>query len=633
MNFNFKYPFPALLGMLLVVSFFISCEEELTTVGAGVVGSEPFTTGKAVFDVFAYNENVAAVQTNKLGIYQLGTFNDPVYGATEALVTSQLSLPNTNPTFGVSSQSIEDGADSDNSITTIPENETVTEVVLYIPYLTKNTARDTDLDGVEDAFDTLPEDPNNDSDADGVSNRNEQGSNTDPLDPNSVDANSDGLNDTDDTPILADGFARQIELDSVYYNNKTFEEFKDQEVVFNLKVERSTFFLRDLDPNANFQEAQSYYSSQEFSPAFVSDILFNGPVEFSNKEILLPREDDPETPDIDESNSNTKIAPGIRIPLDTEFFQNNILDKEGSAELLSQANFNDFLRGLHFTLTTPGGNHFYLLFDLRQANITISYTYDRYDTNNTVGDTADDGIIEVEANYTLSFLRQANATSPINGNAVNTFNNEAYPAEIANALGSGENAPRIYVKGGAGATAQISLFEPQAGGMEIINEIKANNWVINEANLVFYIDQEALAGQVIEPPRLYLYNQDNNQPLYNPFTEQSVAESLFGRFLNYDGLIERGADGQGSKYTVKITDHINNIIVRDSANAPLGLTLTTDIRFIATAEAILGEGEKNLPITATITPLGTVLYGPNLQATDPEFDKRLKLEVFYTAID
>jgi hypothetical protein len=619
--------------MLLVVSFFISCEEELTDIGAGVVGSEPFSTGKEVYDVYAYNKNVEAVRTNKLSLYQLGTFNDPIYGTTQALVTSQLTLPNANPTFGILSQSREDSSDTDESVTTIPENETVKEVYLYIPYLTRNTTRDTDLDGVEDAFDTLPEDPNNDSDADGVSNRDEQALNTDPLDANSVDANLDGLNDIDGAEILANGFANQVELDSVYYNNKTFEEFKDEEVTFNLKVERSTYFLRDLDPNTNFQEAQQYFSSQEFAPTFVSDVLFSGPVTFSNKEILLPREDDPQTPEIDESNSNTKLAPGIRIPLNPDFFQENILDREGENVLLSQSNFNDFLRGLHFSLTAENNNHFYLLFDLRQANITITYTYDRYNINGTTSDTSDDTVDEEEVNFVLSFLRQPNPVSPITGNAVNTFKNESYPAELMNALDNGENAARVYVKGGAGTIAQLILFEPQEGGMDIINQIKENNWVINEANLVFYIDQERLNGQVIEPPRLYLYNQDNNLPLYNPQTEQSVAESLFGRFLNYDGIIEKSADGNGVKYTVKITDHINNIIVRDSANAPLGLTLTTDIQAVGIANAMLRDGEKDLPVTATTTPLGTVLYGPNLLATDPNYDKRLKLEIYYTQID
>jgi hypothetical protein len=33
---------------------------------------------------------------------------------------------------------------------------------------------------------------------------------------------------------------------------------------------------------------------------------------------------------------------------------------------------------------------------------------------------------------------------------------------------------------------------------------------------------------------------------------------------------------------------------------------------------------------SVVNPLGTILYGSNLPVTDPNYDKRLKLEIFYT---
>lgn len=624
MNLNFKYPFPALLGMLLVLSFFVSCEEELTTVGAGVVDSEPFVTGKAVFDVFAFNKNVEAVPTNTLTLYQLGTFNDNVYGRTEARITTQMLLPRTNPTFGVLTQTAEENAANDNDGTTLPENETVKEVILFIPYLTGATATDRDSDGVPNGLDAEPENPNNDTDGDGVSNIDEVRAGTNPQDPNSVDTNRDGINDTDSVAILPNNFARRIPLDSVYFNNKVYNEFKDESIVFDLKVERSTFFLRELDPNAGFQEAQTYYSSQQFSPAFVSDVLFQGAYEFSDREILLPREDDPETVDVDESLLFTKREPGIRVALDHDFFQEYILDKEGSSELLSEANFTEFIRGIHFSLEAQAGADFMMLLDLTRANITMTYTYERYNADNADNEFKD--ILELDVTFPL-LVRSPQGSRGI---TVNTLINENYPIEVATMLDNGENASRVFIKGGAGTTAQINLFEPQDGGMDIINQIKANNWVVNEANLVFYVDQERLGGQVIEPPRLYLYNLDNNLPLYNPQIEQ-LPGGLFGSF--YDGTIQRASDGRGQKYTVRITDHINNLVVRDSANAPLGLTLTSNLQDTRVGKALLTEGEKNLPISATTVPFGTVLYGPNILESEPNHDKRLKLEIFYTEID
>ena len=633
MNFFDNSATPKFLGMILIFGFLVSCEQDLTTVGAGVVGNEPFTTGQETYDVFVYNKNIEAVQTNKLPIYQLGVFNDPIYGKTNASVTSQMFLSVANPTFGAFSQEKEDKAgNSGESITTIEENETVKEVFLYIPFLTKSIATDSDGDGVVDEFDKVP-DSDNDNDGDGVLNSVEIASSTDPLDINSVDADRDGLNDGDNAPIFTNNFAKRIELDSIYVNGSNYDIFSKSAIPsFSLKVERSTFFLRDLDPNTNFQESQEYFSNQEFSPEFVSDLLFEDVVEISDEEILIANEDDSTTEDVDESLTFSKLGPGIRIPLNNEFFQQNILDKEGSSELLSQSNFTDFIRGLHLSIEDGAGDDVMFLFDLKSTNITMTYTYSSYNTNGTNDITSDDTPNEVKENdFVFSFLSQLQSGS-VSGNAVNSIITENYGPQIIQALDNTENASRIYLKGGPGTYAEINLFE-ENGSENIVEQIRSENWVINEANLVFYIDRNQLdaSGSLLDPPRLYLYNAENNFPLINPNTEQTdlTVNALFGTYLNYDGIIEK-SNGKGVKYSVKITDHINNLVVRDSVNATLALTLSTNIQNWNVTEAKVGGGEKRIATTSNLTPLGTVLYGSNLQVADPDYDKRLKLEIFYT---
>ena len=633
MNFFDNSATPKFLGIFLIFGFLLSCEQDLTTIGAGVVGNEPFSTGQETYDVFVYNKNIEAVQTNKLPIYQLGVFNDPIYGKTNASVTSQMFLSTANPTFGALSQVKEDKAGrSGESITTIAENETVKEVYLYIPFLTKSIALDSDGDGVVDEFDKVPNE-DNDNDDDGVLNSVEIVSNTDPLDINSVDKDKDGLNDGDNAPIFTNNFSKKIELDSIYVNGSNYDIVSKSTIPsFGLKIERSTFFLRDLDPNANFQESQEYFSNQEFSPAFVTDLLFEGTVEINDKEILIPKEDDSSTEDVDESLTFSKLSPGIRIPLNNEFFQNNILNKEGSSELLSQSNFTEFIRGLHFSIEDGSGDDVMLLFDLKNSNVTMTYSYTSYDTNGTLTDTSDDkpNVIK-EKDFVFSFLSQV-PNGPVSGNAINSIITENYGPQIIQDLNNTENASRIYLKGGPGTYAEINLFE-ENGSENIVEQIRSENWVINEANLVFYVDRNQLdaSGSLLDPPRLYLYNAENNFPLINPNTEQTdlTVNSLFGTYLNYDGIIEK-SNGKGVKYSVKITDHINNLVVRDSVNATLALTLSTNIQNWNVATAKVDGVEKRIATTSNLTPLGTVLYGSNLQVTDPNYDKRLKLEIFYT---
>ena len=619
MNFFGKNILSALAATLLVI-LFASCEEELNTIGEGVLPGEPFTTGKAEFDVFAFNKNIEAVQTNGLPIYQLGTYNDPIYGITEARITTQLRLPvnssgGTSNIFGDLSQDTENIADTDDEDSTIPENETVKEVVLYIPYLlSQATTIDTDGDGVPDIEEPVGDDaqnPNNDSDKDGLSNNEERIKGTDPFNP---DTDGDGINDADDDDFVANTFPRKFDLDSIFGNKNT---------AFNIKVERSIFFLRDLDPNSNFEQAQEYFSNQQFSPTFVSDVLADTSIIASNEEYIFFNEDDPETEDVDESLIvDNRLNPGIRINLDADFFQENLIENEGGSELLSQSNFNNFIRGLHLSITPSGMNDdIMLLLDLNQANITVTYEYDNFVTDDSGDDENVNSTERIERDFVLT----------LSGNAVNTFNNEAYPAHIISSLDNGENAQRIYLKGGAGTVAEIQLFD-EVDASSIINEIKQNNWIINEANLVFTIDREAFGTVMspVEPPRLYLYNAETNQPIYNPFTEVNSSETPLGLFLNYDGIIEKEGD-LGVNYTVRITEHINNIIVRDSTNAKLGLTITSNIGIPNTASAMNSsspEEEVDVPIMSAVNPLGTVLFGSNVSA--PNEDKKLKLQIFYT---
>jgi len=584
----------------LVILGVSSCQDQIILEGEGIISGEIFETSKAAFDVFATNKNVTAVQTNKLPLYQLGNFNHPIYGKTSASIATQVRLQNSqgNPVFGARSQSDERSA-------TTQENERVTAAYLYIPFLIKSNS-DFDLDGLIDVYDSDPKDPNSDSDGDGVTDIIENNRGTNPLNP---DTDGDGINDLLDTETASNLFAKPFDLDSIY---------GDREKTFTLTIKKLDYFLRDLDPATNFIETQEYFSDQTFDPAFTSDVLYNSSVSISDKEFLFYNTDNADTPDIDESLTlASRLNPGIRIPLNSDFFQRFILDQEGSDNLISQSNFATYLRGLHFSVAAQ--DNILLLLDFTKANITMEYSYDVYSSEGVK--------TEAQSKYVLSMLT-GGGSGPIIGNAVNTFTNPSYSSTVLNALNNSENASRIYLKGGAGLYSELTLFSGP-NELALIEQIKANRWVVNEARLVFYVDTASLSGVTTpEPPRLYLYNAETLEPLMRFNTEVYLDDSPLGVFKNYDGILQT-VNGKGTKYMVRITDHINNILLRDAPNAKLALGVTADIRVNLTSTAKLPNGESvKLPIMATTTPLGTVLFGNNVAAEDA--DKKLQLEIFYT---
>ena len=67
MKIFFRWVYAVMAGLILMLTT-VSCNEDLTTIGDGILADDPFKTNKAVYDVFVFNKNINAVETNKLPI-------------------------------------------------------------------------------------------------------------------------------------------------------------------------------------------------------------------------------------------------------------------------------------------------------------------------------------------------------------------------------------------------------------------------------------------------------------------------------------------------------------------------------------------------------------------------------------
>ena len=572
-----------------------SCESEDFTLGESLVSGEPFTLTKQTYAIESVKQlSLDRVQTNKMPLYQLGNYKDPLFGETRASLVSQLQLSLPNPVFGELSALAEIDNDSD-------EREKVTKVTLYIPYQRASSDEsDQDGDGVPDIFDVDPDDPQSDSDGDGLTDNDERLLGTDPL---SEDTDKDGILDADDPETTANSFARRFDLDSIF-------SFTNQDR-FHLTVRPSDYYLRDNDPKTDFLESQAYFSDKQsvFEP-FLGNSLFDGPVVISDFQYVTYNEDDPTTPDVDESltiDVSQSRDPGILVELDKSFFQDRIVDLEGYEALRSQSNFKDHLRGLH--LSIDASDDLMLLLDLSTAFIEIEYEYDSINTQDAT-DT-----------FRLNFIT-GSAQGFTQGIAVNTWEYERLMPTTSN---ESILPNRMYLKGGNGSVVQFEL--PQ----RVIDEAKQNNWLINEASLEFYVDQEAMAPIPFEPPRLYMYKSTNSFPIYNARNEISSSQTALGVYQNYDASLRRSANGRGESYKANITDYFNDMVVRDSLNVPINVSVSANIAFSQIQQAVLDDGTAmNYPIMSGISPFGTVLYGPSSEVVE---EKRLKLNIFYTALN
>ena len=552
--------------------------------------------------------NIPTYVSNVVQTFQIGEYNDNIYGSSKVSFLSQVNFEDPNLVFGDYAQSNEDNPDG--NISRIQENETIKNVFLDIPFFTN--IDDDDNDGVINIYDIDSTDPYSDSDGDGVSDADESNLGQNPLD---EDTDGDGILDGEDTESINPYAGRTLyELDSLIGN---------PEATFKLKVSELDYFLRPYDPDSNFEKFQKYYSNNTLPENFSGYTLFDSEIKIDSNELVFYNEDDPETEEDDESEVvKERLSPRIRVDLDHDFFQTKFLDIEGSQEISNLDNFKLYFKGLvleAYDFSDP----LLMILNFNEAEIKVVYEYQKYNKQDTPDDNSDDTVDTEEADFLFK----------LNGIKLNSFKHDAYPGYVYSAIADTiTNPERVYLKGGQGIMAEIELFKDD-NGVDVLEEIRSKEWLVNEANISIYIDKEMLSssGGIIEPSRLYLYDLVNKAPIIDYFVDNSAGQKSYQNKVIHGGIIELDDDKNGLMYKIRISEHIKNVVRKDSTNVKLGLVVSSDINNTINIEVKDSEYMLFTPLSSAINPLGTVLIGPSPSAEN--FDKRMKLNLFYTEVN
>lgn len=400
------------------------------------------------------------------------------------------------------------------------------------------------------------------------------------------------------------------ELDSIYGTKTSKIKLSIYENKFLLDKRNGEIGAPILDLNF----PQLYYTNQNtvFNEKKGKLLYANSAFVFSPDEIKVT------TPAVGTTaQTETYFAPGMRLDLDKVFFEELLFDKSREDyDLSSNSNFEQYFKGLYFNVekADPIG----VLARMNFKNGTIVVKYKEKAIIDATTPTVDKSI-----------------TLNLSGNTVSLLDNEA---SIATDSYSSPKADRLYLRGGEGSVAIIDLFNPAIDVVSYIKStktidltkgngipdeldyIKEKGWLINEANLTFYIDRGSMGVDVPEPYRIFLYDVNNKQ--------------VFSA-----GIIEKDANKRGEKYKVNITDYVRGLLINDNANVTLGVSVAqvlTNPNFKKIENTVLysdwikltslQQNAYSFPESSVMSPLGTVLYDSN----SSNGDKKLKLEIFYT---
>ena len=424
-------------------------------------------------------------------------------------------------------------------------------------------------------------------------------------------------------------FGQNPTLDSVVLTLPLFSQLIDTDTYrldsifgeggFKISIFESNQFLRDIDPgeDGDFENQQIYYSDQfgefenniESTPLLTSEEIV--PSDLTETQILFDQ--------LDTSNIDTlRVSPRIRLKLPNDFFQEKVLNNQNTVNLVSQSSFKNFLRGLYIKTQEPTDNGTLVNFDLsnQDANITLYYKSLRPPPSLEVEN--NDSLIETFNKFNLNFA----------GNTINFYDN-SNTLDLSNqdTINGEEN---LFIKGGQGIVGIIDPFngpdDNENGIADEIDELRNKNWLINEANLIFYVDK-TLADQLEDKPnRVFAFDLDRNRVLIDYSLDQSATANPLTSRRNHLGPLTE--DNGNFFYKIRITNHINNIINNDSTNTRIGLVITQNVnqaRILDVRETELDQVETYIE-SAISTPRGTVFHG-NLS---PDEEKRLKLQIFFT---
>jgi hypothetical protein len=370
----------------------------------------------------------------------------------------------------------------------------------------------------------------------------------------------------------------------------------DQTKAFTFNAYQTSTYLSRLNP-ADPSKLNSYFSNDifdktgnalnavpnfEFKPSAHDTVMIIK--RWASNKTLVTRD----TVKYSASTSTVVPLPFAAIPLNEDKFKQLFLDKYGSSDFDSQDAFNDYFRGL--ILEASGSEGSLISFNFSNSVAALRPSIEVYYTNTAINTQSGDTIKTFRKNnsFLLSGVRSA----------IYKMGEKTYPVNN-----------EIKLQGAAGSEASIDLFGPDLdnnGIADKIEELRAKNWLINDASLTFYINQSADTSAI--PYRLYMYRTSDDLTSTSGLSQVKDSYSE----INFGGFLERVTDksdvnyGKAEKYTFRITDYISDILsgvetvspilklkVHNISDDPISSTLFTNYNWNPKAITLLNQDALN----------------------------------------
>jgi hypothetical protein len=582
---------------LIFSMVFISCDQDFNTIGSDLVGDEHFDFDTYDVSLKAYSVRTGEVQTNNLPINPLGFYDNPYFGETNANFVTDLALNSVQPNFGTAVQ--------------------VDDVTLYIPFYSK--------------VKTTNEDGSREFTLDSIYSKTEAGK-----------TSKMKLNVYENGYYLSPFEGPNQDATAKYYS--------DMNAVIDAQKRGADGSGNSISGGTRLNNSSNLAENDEFFFNKSEIVIYKTKLNTVSGNIEFVDENDAFTTDPSKYVVKERLAPGIYLHLNKDFFKKKIIES-ASDNLFNNNNFRQYFKGLYFKMEQIAGEEGAMaMLNFNVAKLNIDYH-------------------SIDAGSTIPTVKTFLIGMGLNsgGNTV-SLQDFAYSGDYdagltASNLVTGQDA-NLFIKGGKGSVVYMDVFGdtdvkgivngvfvPGANQVpDELEELRLKGWLINDAYLEFYIDKTKMAGNTKfqEAERLYLFDATNQKPLADYLLDSSTSSNSKQNKLIHGGTIVRDDTGskKGVKYKIRITQHINNLInssnVNINKNVKLGLCVTENIgltgNYFYKSPITFSSGPdiNFFPVTSIFAQQGTVLHGTGSTASyiDPStgevISQKLKLTIHYT---
>lgn len=323
----------------------------------------------------------------------------------------------------------------------------------------------------------------------------------------------------------------------------------DQNQPFTLNVFRLETYLSGLNPTTPAL-INSYYSDQDYEVSteklnsvedmqfmpnrrdtaqFVKRRLSTGLV-YATDTIVYP-------------NSN----PSINIPLKEDVIKELLFDQYETSNFSSQEAFNNYFRGIKIQAEGDNGS----LISLSFNNNNLQPLIDIYYTNTVL---VDGGTVVYDTiKKTDTFLLSGIRTN-----------------EYKTTPGQTPGVNNIPLQGVSGSTAQLKILgdDNDLNGIpDDLEELRTKNWLINDASITIYVDQDVIEPDTTAIPyQLFIYRDGLNSAGLE--TPRQITDYITEGVNEVGGALNVNDENIPNSYTFKITDYISELLAGNTDNLP-----------------------------------------------------------------